>query len=289
MVGKSMRVARFIQDSDLYPDVSHHRDAIEAQFIIDRANCSNALASLAEEKDIVFVCFSNRSGSNLLLDALGRVGFGCEAGDEFFNAEAIVDHVNEFQFTKFEQYLEFVLTIRGFRDCVFLKIGPHQLFWLANSGLLEKYFAHARYVLIERGDQIAQAVSLYLAEATGVYIMPTEGGGRTPPDDVVYSETEILKCLKHISDVSALFRYFFALHSLPYHQMRYEDIAKDAIGTLRAMASALEIEDRFPKSWELALGAQAPRIVRQSNALNDSLVAQFKQQFKISRKLCPEI
>lgn len=282
MSADDLKSVRFINDPNLYPDVSHHRDAIESLFRIDAERTSQTLLEITRKKTVVFVCFSNRSGSNLLLDTLGRVGFGCEPGDEFFNAESITDHSKEFDFADFEQYLEYVITIRGFRDCVFLKIGPHQLFWLANSGLLQKYFAAAKYTLIERKDQIAQAVSLYVAEATGIYLRSREQAGQADPaQDIAYSKHGILKCLKHLTDVGALFRYFFELHSLKHHHIWYEQIDTDPVGTLKALIRDLSIEPYFPPHWERALQTQEAGIARQSSALNAQMIARFKQDFAI--------
>ena len=157
------------------------------------------------------------------MDTLGRVGFGCSPGDEFFNAEAIYEHAKEFAFESFEDHLRFVIKLRSPRKSVFLKIGPHQLFWLANSGLLGRYFKGARYVLVERSDKIGQAVSLHIADQTGLYLR-TANSEVTEPQSVDYSAEAILKRLKHIMDVTALFEYFFELHSLSYHRVRYEDL-----------------------------------------------------------------
>jgi LPS sulfotransferase NodH len=271
---------KYVSDVSLYPDKSHHRDAIEAHFRIDPQSVHEPLLELTRVKTVVFVCFSNRSGSNLLLDALGRIGFGCEAGDEFFNASAISDHVQEFMFETFEQYLEFLVKMRGFRDCVFFKIGPHQLFWMANSGLLGKYFANARYVLIERADRVAQSVSLYIADKTGAYVRPS-GDSDPIARDIEYSKHGILRSLKHVVDVGCLFRYFFDLHSVRYHLMRYEDLDADPVRTVAAMSNGLEIERYFPQHWERALRKQPAGIARQSNELNAAFVARFKKDFAI--------
>lgn len=285
MSANDTATAWYIADPALYPDSSHHRDAIEAHFEVDSARIDKPLRGLANAKDIVFVCFSNRSGSNLLLDALGRIGFGTEAGDEFFNAEAITDYVKEFMFADFEQYLQHLLRIRGFRDCVFLKIGPHQLFWMANRGILSRYFRHARYILVERRDQIAQAVSLFIAETTGTYLRTAERGERPQPEqDVAYSKEGVLKCLKHVTDVGALFRYFFTLHSISFHQMWYEEIDTDPVVALTEMARELSLEARFPPYWQPALRSQSAGIVRQANAVNARLIAQFKRDFAIEHR-----
>jgi LPS sulfotransferase NodH len=269
----------FSSNKDLYAYTSHHRDAIEASYVIDPNFIHKELLEQTSKKIVVFVCFSNRSGSNLFLDALGRIGFGCSPGDEFFNAEAIYDHVKEFAFESFEDHLAFIVKLRGLRKHVFLKIGPHQLFWLANSGLLTRYFRHTRYVLVERRDKVAQAVSLYLADQTGSYLrtVDSEGSAR---EAVPYSSEEILKRLKHIMDVTGLFEYFFELHSLSFHRICYEDLDADPVQALRAMSLALSMADDFPPRWELAM-KQPAGILRQSDELNREFVGRFRREFAI--------
>ncbi len=271
---------RFVQNAELYPDVSHHQEAIESLYQIDLAAPHQALARLASEKQIVFVCFSNRSGSNLLMDTLGRMGFGCEAGDEFFNAEAVAQHAREFQFPSFEDYVEFVIKLRGLRRLVFLKVGPHQLFWLANRGILSAYFPSARYVMVERADKVSQAVSFYIAETTGTYMRPADGAGARKTD-VPYSAFEILVRLRRVIDATALFHFFFATHSIRPHVVTYEDLDRDPQTTLERMVADLSLERDFPPHWRDALPSRAPRILRQSDELNRTFVARFRREFAI--------
>lgn len=272
---------RFIANVDLYPDVSHHGDAIEARFVLDPHFVHQGLAELTSEKTIVFVCFSNRSGSNLLLDTLGRIGFGCEAGDEFFNGDAVSDHLREYGFKSFEEYLEFAIKLHGFRRCVFLKIGAHQLFWLANRGILGKYFPQARYLLTERADKIHQAVSLYIADETRSYIR-LAGNDVQDRAKVDYSAEQIMIRLRRIIDATSLFRYFFSLHSVAAHSVQYEELDADAIGVLQRLSTHLGSGGDFPRRWEIVLRNQSPRIVRQADRLNMEFADRFRREFAIS-------
>jgi len=271
---------RFVQDAELYPDVSHHQEAIESRYRIDVGAVHQGLARIVSEKQIVFVCFSNRSGSNLLIDTLGRLGFGCKAGDEFFNAEAVVQYGEKFGFPSFEDYLEFVIKLRGFRRLVFMKVGPHQLAWLANRGILGTYFPSALYVMVERADKASQAVSLYLADMTGSYMRLAEEPGERRAE-VDYSGLEILLRLKRIIDTTAIFHFLFATHSIRAHVVRYEELDAAPRATLERMAAALSLENDFPSRWFYALLGGAPRILRQSDELNQRFVARFKREFAI--------
>ena len=279
-LNKHVAPRRFSSDADLYPFASHHRDAIESLYVIDPAYVHQKLARLTAEKTVIFVCFSNRSGSNLLLDALDRVGFGCAAGDEFLNAEAINDHAQKFTFERFEDYLEFIIRMRSIRRHVFLKIGPHQLFWMANTGLLGKYFKGARYILVERADRVAQAVSLYIADESKTYLRSADSEAAARPK-IEYSAEAILRRLKHIADVTSLFEYFFHLHSLPYHRILYEDLDADPVCTVKRLAAALSVNDDLPLRWESTLKRTPAGILRQANALNSEFAERFRGEFAI--------
>lgn len=144
------RQCLFSPDLELYFEDSEHSRKIESLYTVGTPRPSEALRSALADTTVVFVCFSNRSGSNLLLDILERLGFGAAPGDEFFNDQTVQNFYDEFGFLSFEEYLAFIADTRKKSSSLFLKIGPHQLFWLANRGLINAYFPNAKYLVTHR-------------------------------------------------------------------------------------------------------------------------------------------
>jgi LPS sulfotransferase NodH len=265
---------------ELFPDDSDHKKAIEQLFPIDPNWTHEGLEGLLSLKRVVFVCFSNRSGSNLLLDTFARLGFGCEAGDELLNGETVLDHTNQYGFKSFEEYLEFVIRLRSPKSFVFMKIGPHQLFWLANTGLLRKYFSRSSYVLIEREDKIAQAVSMHIAFERQLFMQKAtdENLPRTP---VEYSALGILRRLHYIFDASNLFRYFFTIHSLPFSTVTYEQLTRDPVAVARTMTSMHQMQEELPDRWDILLRTLPQGIVRQADKTNVEYAKRFRNEFAL--------
>src|SRR5450432_1865264 len=96
----------FASDLELYFEDSEHSRKIESLYQL-QPHADEELQKALKGVSVVFVCFSNRSGSNLLLDILERLGFGCTPGDELFNDGTVENFKAEYGFESFEQYLAF--------------------------------------------------------------------------------------------------------------------------------------------------------------------------------------
>ncbi|MDH4171428.1 MAG: Stf0 family sulfotransferase, partial [Acidimicrobiia bacterium] len=120
----------------------------------------------------LLLCFTNRSGSNYLAELLRSTQL-LARGHEAFNPPFVQRHLdrwelNERTLVSFARNLRPRVTRQGGSPPVF-KIGWHQLFVLAETGVLDTVFPNRRLVIIRREDLLAQAVSFTIASRTGAW------------------------------------------------------------------------------------------------------------------------
>jgi trehalose 2-sulfotransferase len=270
----------FESDIELYPELTPHKEAIESLYEFDPSIVHEGLKSMLSQVSVTFVCFSNRSGSNLLLDILEQLGCGCEPGDEFFNGETVANFQRDFNFQTFEEYLCFVLEIRKRPNGIFLKIGPHQLFWLANKGLINRYFSRSKFLLTKRHDKMAQAISLYIARKTGVYFST-----HAPEDNegaIEFDSKSALQSLWHVCNSDFLFEYFFAMHAIEPLEVIYENLESNMSETIAGVAQHVGFD--LPPDWRERANLASARLKRQRQLANTDLMRQFRQKFSLTEK-----
>ncbi len=112
-----------------------------------------------------FLCFTNRSGSNHLADLLAASGRLNRAA-EIFNAEEIIPLQQRFAFRSLGHLVGSLAQWNAVEGRFLAKLGLTHLPLLDAAGLLGPLLGHARFILIEREDKLAQAISLDIARQT---------------------------------------------------------------------------------------------------------------------------
>ncbi len=98
-------------------------------------------------------------------------------------------------------------------------------------------FPNAYYVFLFRRDVLKQAVSLSIAQQTGVWI-----DGQEPIATTAQYEFErINKCMRRVLLENAGWRYLFAAHGCRHMEVEFEEARNDIGGTVVRMGSFLGI------------------------------------------------
>jgi LPS sulfotransferase NodH len=265
---------RFLPE-ELYPMESHHKIEIEAALALRSAAGSQKLAQAAGLARVVFVCFTNRTGSNLLTDIVHQAGCGVRIAAEDFNSTTVLQTARDKGCSSFDEYLAFIIEQTTRNATCFLKIGASQLLWLSKRGFIADFMPNSRYIFVRRRDKIAQAVSLYVLNNTGEYLKSV---GKRPRSRPNFDRDAIAQELMWIVDNEKLFAYFFALHSLPFLEVWYEDFVRSPRDCMVEIAGHCGLAAR---SWlDLDnIRLDKAQVQRQRSGLKQSFYTRLKRDF----------
>ena len=240
----------------LYPTVpnNEHLRRIEALF----GHVAVPAAAIPPHRAIVFLCYTNRSGSNYLADALASTGRLNLAG-ELLNHQAVVADTARHAHASFADFLAAQLRWRMVDGRVAMKVATMHLELLGRAGVLEHCRETARYVFIERADRLAQAISAEIASQTGQWTTHTTV--EVPIERVRFSRERIVKAIGGFSEDNREFDLFFGLNSIVPAHVVYEHLVADPAAQVRAIGATLGLPD-------LRMDPSRITVQRQAGALN---------------------
>lgn len=233
---------------------SFHLDAVRAAVptagVLDLA----PVASL----QFVFLCFTNRCGSNFIAETLASDG-QLNLAFECWNSEQVIRTVQERLAFDLPGYFSGVSqhSARGGRFVS--KLGIEHVALLHATGLLEPVIAQSRFIMIERADKLGQAISMSIADGTSWW-----ASYNTPlrqASELVFSRDAIDACLDLILDQNALFDRFFAQNGIVPTWVNYEQFVQYPDQMTQHVGSALGL----PKLRNVPANLQ---VSRQSGAVN---------------------
>ena len=123
-------------------------------------------AAIPPHTAIVFLCYTNRSGSNYLADALHSTG-RFNLADEMLSHDEVFADVRRHGHASFADFLAAHFRWRMVEGRFAVKVATLHLELLGRAGVLDHCRDTARYVFIERADRLGQAISAEIAWQTG--------------------------------------------------------------------------------------------------------------------------
>ncbi|WP_284947441.1 Stf0 family sulfotransferase [Acidisoma cladoniae] len=208
-----------------------HRDAIAQVF-----GPAPPLTVIDGARHYLFICFTNRCGSNYLAHLLASTGRLNEAG-EFFNAPTVEAHVRQNGLPSLGAYLNFLGSRLDTSGWLTAKIGIEQLVMLTEVGVLDQIRARTRFILIERRDRVAQAVSRLVAAQN--YQWTSRQDARIADDQLVYSREALDMHVASVEAQNHMFLRFFASNGIVPIHLAYEAVVADPQGTVGEIGAAL--------------------------------------------------
>lgn len=210
------------------------------------------------ELDVLFLCFTNRCGSNYLGYLLASTGAFNEAG-EFFNSSVVLMHAAARGLQSLPEYFSALPTLVPHCGRIAAKASIDQLVMLADVGILDALRGRATYLLLERRDQLAQAISRTIAWQNDRWT--TAQASDVPDSALVFDHAAIDLEMAMIDYDNAAFSLFFAVNDIVPVRITYEALVDDVglaattVGATMGLAGLLPRPDKVP-------------ISRQSNAIN---------------------
>lgn len=248
-----------------------HESAI-LQHFGEKACQSDAYAGDVPAGPSVFLCFTNRSGSNFVANCLASTGHFREAR-EALNGPVVVNNSVKRGFTSFPEYCAVIKRqAEGQRGEFAVKASWNQLFFLHRLGILDAIFADRHYVFIRRRDLVAQAVSHAIAIQTRKFKSSHTGTGAEPE----YDFRKIAGILRSISASNRFFLEFFAVTGAPYFEIVYEDFIEGPAAHLDSLCQRLSLP-------RYALDAEKITLRVQRNEINKAFQRRFLEDMKSAK------
>jgi LPS sulfotransferase NodH len=210
------------------------------------------------EVDILFLCFTNRCGSNYLANLLATTGAFNEAG-EFFNAPVVVQHAVPLGLRSLPAYFSALPTIVPHCGRIAAKAGIDQLVMLADAGILDALRGRATYLMMERDDRLGQAISRVIAAQNLRW--STAHVSKVPDSALVFDGAWIRRELAEIAVVNAAFSQFFSANDIVPIRTSYEALLTDPKPVMSALAASMRVPNLTPRP-------EGVTIHRQANAIN---------------------
>jgi LPS sulfotransferase NodH len=252
------------------PFGNEHLDALTRNFGVLPAGA----ACLPDGLEPVFLCYSNRCGSNYVAEAMASSGRINQAGEDF-NHDIVTAACARERLASLAAYVSWRFRAGGRLAC---KISLAHLQVLGAAGLLDQLAAGARFVLIERGDKIAQAISYDIADQTGQWTSDPAPPGAVAP---IYDFDRLSKIILSIGEQHARFDAFFERNGIAPLTLRYEAFVADPHGHVAAIGRHIGVP-------ELRIDPANMRLRRQAGPLNDAWRTRFLTDWKdFSRAATP--
>jgi LPS sulfotransferase NodH len=234
--------------------LSPHKDALEQAFGPLRPEPG----WVPPDVDFLFLCFTNRCGSNYLAHLLATTGAFNEAG-EFFNAPTVLEHAGARGLRSLPAYVSVLPALVPHRRRIAAKASIDQLVMLADAGILPGLGGRAHYLLLERQDRLGQAISRVIASQNGRWT--TAHASDVPDSALRYDRAAIDAELGKIALGNAGFYLFFSANFIVPVHTTYEAVLADSAPVMAMLAAAMQL----PK---LVARPNKIRIKRQANAIN---------------------
>lgn len=185
----------------------------------------------------LFVCFTNRSGSTFLGEALASTG-SVKPAREYLNHPVVKRQSSQREIESFDAYL-IDLAERFTHGGVFtLKAGLRQLYYLAKLGFIGDVLKSPSFLLIERDDVLAQAVSWAVALQTGQWKSTQDSAQSNLEFDFDVIDTRIDSILAE----NAAFKAFFARNDCTVEFVRYEQLRSNPAEVIADLAASLKLD-----------------------------------------------
>ena len=213
---------------------------------------------------LLLLCFTNRCGSNYLGQLLAATGFFNEAGENF-NAETVLEHARGLPRPSLRAYLPHLDGLIGRNGWLVVKASVDQLMMLTDAGILDDMHDRTVFLLLERRDRLAQAVSRCIAAQTGRWTT----GHAALADATAYSRATIDAELAKVALANQGFYAFFAANRIAPLHLVFEDVVAAPQAALDAVASRCGVAP-------LRADPTGVRIRRQADAINAAWMARYK-------------
>lgn len=226
---------------------------------------------------VLIIAFSNRSGSNLLAEALAATELVHNAG-ECFNFSAVQNRCVRDGILDLPGYLKSLRSgCRTDESTLAVKLSWDQLFFLTKVGVIPHYWRQTRFVWSLRDDLLAQALSAAVAERTQCWASPYPGPRVLGPVLDAITPAELGAKVQQIAHAQSQFHSYFALHGVTPALIEYQDLAADPEAEVRRVLTELGL---IPSGWRWRFDPERIRVRQQRTDQMERRLRQVREALR---------
>lgn len=188
---------------------------------LSKISCSLRLDGLLPPEllglGFVFLCYTNRCGSNFVAEAMASGG-SMNLAAEFLNYDQVLAGSADSGLTCIQEYVRGVALNDMVAATFVCKVSVEHLVVLESSGMLDYVLPRARFVLIQRSDKIGQAISHSIADQTQQWASYNS----SVTNDPVFDGPRIREYIKQIDEQYLIFDEFFSSREINPLLVNYE-------------------------------------------------------------------
>ena len=227
---------------------------------------------------VVFLCFTNRCGSNYLGDLLTSTGV-FEPPVESLNADAVLAECRDRRIPSFPDYFEHIVRRDAKGDFYIVKAALDQIILLVEAGILDQIIDRTDFVFLSRADKVAQAISRCIVAQNNRFMWAAPA--LVTGDELVYSSKEIAWQMGYVIKCNSFFDEFFSFNGLTPINVEYERLVNDPQKELDEIMRRLRLPPRridASKLWHR----------RQSDHINQTWRSRFLSESPASAESSPD-
>jgi LPS sulfotransferase NodH len=187
---------------------------------------------------VLIICSTPRCGSHMLGHALfetKQFGFPLE----YTNPANLAEWCKRLNTNSLESTIAKLQEIRTSENGVFsIKVHYSHIEQFGSLDNVRSMFPHAYFVILSRKEALKQAISLVIANQTGVWI----DGQKEIASKANYDSSAIEEALKGIIQDTASWRYDLSLRGCNFIEMNFDDVKEDLELSISKIADFMEIK-----------------------------------------------
>lgn len=220
--------------------------------------------------NIVFLCFTNRSGSNYIAQSIASSGL-LNLAQEVFNFNRVIKVSEAKKFYSYLCYFKHILSGSG-SDNVIVKVSAGQLIGLYNCGIFSTGKINAKFIHVFRDDVFAQAVSLYIANKTKSWT--SEQGAIASVEELAFEPDLLMSMAHRLMCHNATFDLIFKMFGVAPFKVSYEQFLTEPAKWVSEIGHYIGIDDLLFDEKNITLK-------KQSNSTNTEMVAKLYERFSL--------
>ena len=220
------------------------------------------------DNPVCIMLFTNRSGSNVLGEYL-RATHQFSGFVEALNYRRVIKYSQQNGLSSFFDYLTWQVSRLHEDDKITgIKASVDQAEMLFQSNAIPGYFDKVHWVMVQRDDTLAQAISFSIAAQTRQWT-----SNDTPPSaDPVYNFEDIQRRVEMLCDEQAQINVFCAMRGIAPIRVTYEEFTANPKGSALSIADHMGIEG---PSFDETIVTLRP----QSDGRNEEFRARFIEDY----------
>jgi len=179
--------------------------------------------SFRHAEQVIFLCYTNRSGSNYLSELLSHVTSYKTLG-EFFNYDNFMQLFDNKE-KNIEEYLFEILKHCKLENKIpVFKISWDQLFFLTKIGYIGKIIINPTFIHLRRRDVLSQVASFYRALKNNKWVELEHNKKNSEEEKITFENLYSYIDIDYIYHCNSMFDKYFNYFSFNPQRLIYEDL-----------------------------------------------------------------